>query len=248
MTRYAISCRGGFGPSAVPPRMAGNAFQNSGLTRVAVLACGTAATTPQFTQRISTIRQRRSRTDRTAAASAEIDLLAEDLRFHRTGAFRSDMMGLGPWSRRHPRRALRCSAVSHRSTTMSLAGPRGVDVNEPGNVWAASRHASASKSRTQPGLRSTVESRGYGTIQYHPVETARFETDFEAPRSFVRGHRRATLSTLTSGAAFSPTPVRPSRLVLIFSRGSGPPVHRSSSRTGSSRQASTRSRRARRYR
>jgi hypothetical protein len=198
--------RGGIGSFTGHPAYVwlSNAFQNSGLTGVAVLTCnGTAA--PQFSPANIANPPAQCANGTTASAGAEINLLADDLRFPQTGRVSLGYdRDLGRGLVGTLEGLYTVGIYSPFYENIALAGPQGADVN--GRVMYGPR-PNAAVVRVA-GRTQVFEARNSEWKDRYTQLTAglkrRFENNWEGSL-FYTWSRARDVVTLTSSTAFSQT-------------------------------------------
>jgi hypothetical protein len=198
--------RGGIGAFTGHPAYVwlSNAFQNSGLTGVALLTCN-APNAPQFTSANITNPPTQCTNGTTASAGAEINLLAKDLRFPQTGRISLGYdRDLGRGLIATLEGMYTVGIYSPFYENIALAGPQGLDVN--GRVMYGPRP-------NTPALRVAARSQVFEARNtewednYTQITAGlkrRFETRWEGSL-FYTWSRARDVQTLTSSTAFSQT-------------------------------------------
>ena len=196
--------RGGIGAFTGHPAYVwlSNAFQNSGLTGVALLTCN-APNAPQFTSANIASPPTQCTNGTTASAGAEINLLAEDMRFPQTGRVSLGYdRDLGRGLVGTIEGMYTVGMYSPFYENIALAGRQGVDVN--GRVMYGPRPGSpalrvAARSQVFEARNSEWEDRD---TQITAGLKRRFETNWEGS-IFYTWSRARDVQTLTSSTAFS---------------------------------------------
>jgi hypothetical protein len=196
--------RGGIGAFTGHPAYVwlSNAFQNSGLTGVALLTCN-APNAPQFTSANIATPPTQCTNGTTASAGAEINLLADDMRFPQTGRVSLGYdRDLGRGLVATIEGMYTVGMYSPFYENIALAGRQGVDVN--GRVMYGPRPNTPT---LRVAARSQVfEARNSEWKDRYTQITAglkrRFETRWEGS-IFYTWSRARDVQTLTSSTAFS---------------------------------------------
>jgi outer membrane receptor protein involved in Fe transport len=197
--------RGGIGAFTGHPAYVwlSNAFQNSGLTGVALLTCGTPGTAPQFTPANIASPPTACTNGTTASAGAEINLLAEDMRFPQTGRLSLGYdRDLGRGLIATVEGMYTVGMYSPFYENIALAGPQGADVN--GRVMYGPRPNAAALRVATRG--QVFEARNSEWKDRYTQLTAglkrRFQDNWEGS-VFYTWSRARDVQTLTSSTAFS---------------------------------------------
>ncbi len=196
--------RGGIGAFTGHPAYVwlSNAFQNSGLTGVALLTCN-APNAPQFTSANIASPPSQCTNGTTASAGAEINLLAKDMRFPQTGRVSLGYdRDLGRGLIATVEGMYTVGMYSPFYENIALAGPQGEDVN--GRVMYGPRPGAPA---LKVAARSQVfEARNSKWKDRYTQLTAglkrRFERNWEGS-VFYTWSRARDVQTLTSSTAFS---------------------------------------------
>jgi hypothetical protein len=196
--------RGGIGAFTGHPAYVwlSNAFQNSGLTGVALLTCN-APNAPPFTSANIANPPTQCTNGTTASAGAEINLLAEDMRFPQTGRISLGYdRDLGRGLIGTLEGMYTVGMYSPFYENIALAGPQGVDEN--GRVMYGPR-PNAAVVRVA-GRTQVFEARNTEWEDRYTQLTAglkrRFESNWEGSL-FYTWSRARDVQTLTSSTAFS---------------------------------------------
>lgn len=196
--------RGGVGAFTGHPAYVwlSNAFQNSGLTGVALLTCN-APNAPQFTPANIATPPRQCTNGTTASAGAEINLLAKDMRFPQTGRVSLGYdRDLGRGLVATLEGMYTVGLYSPFYENIALAGPQGVDAN--GRVMYGPRPNAAAL--RVAGRSQVFEARNTkGKDKYTQLTAGlkrRFESNWEGS-FFYTWSRARDVVTLTSSTAFS---------------------------------------------
>ncbi|MDQ4079240.1 MAG: carboxypeptidase regulatory-like domain-containing protein [Gemmatimonadota bacterium] len=196
--------RGGIGAFTGHPAYVwlSNAFQNSGLTGVALLTCN-APNAPQFTSANIASPPTQCTNGTTASAGAEINLLAEDMRFPQTGRVSLGYdRDLGRGLVATIEGMYTVGMYSPFYENIALAGPQGFDVN--GRTMYGPRPNApalrvAARSQVFEARNSEWEDR---YTQITAGLRRRFEANWEGS-IFYTWSRARDVQTLTSSTAFS---------------------------------------------
>jgi hypothetical protein len=199
--------RGGIGAFTGHPAYVwlSNAFQNSGLTGVALLTCstGTSNLPPMFTSANIANPPTQCANGTSAAAGAEINLLAEDMRFPQTGrASLGYDRDLGRGLIATLEGMYTVGIYSPFYENIALAGPQGVDEN--GRVMYGPRPGVPTlRVATRPlVLEARNSERKDRYTQLTGGLKRRFQDNWEASL-FYTWSRARDVQTLTSSTAFS---------------------------------------------